>query len=541
MNKKQTALAASAFLLVAIAISIASNPPEAETPQPPQPAPAGAPASQLVDVVYQATPESLSALFADQPEITFVLSRKDNTLWTRAGETWQTWQGPLPASLMNVRTSTIFLHRKGQWSPRVAIVNAQDWGARGDYSIFTIKGTDDTEAIQAAIDSACGGTRAKGSPARVVYIPAGRYLLTAPLNLTTDYEKNVHTQTCIRGDGMERTVLYGSTGGLVMDFTGSAQMGLEDLSIYSYNTPNPSTVGLLFARGKKNPWAISYRVSRVDIRLHSDPSANKGIGTVAIWNYGGEHHTYTDLWAFANLPVVLTRVRQPETLPAKIDSPFIEVGEGHACSQHFTNFVGTCVLAAYDYHRPCLLANRVAEVHLVGTYMSLREGVNPAPKGTYGYAVELSNVTQYIHYGMLEGPGIPTGNKLGPGFGYMRCAIDVEDADVRVLLGTIGEPIMKEGKALTFAPVELAGEYDWRCGIHDSQINIRYPHDMSVYPEKFVQTPPSKFQNRISITNSQFLGACQNVTEPFPASILQKSSDVSWYDYHSKASVQFRD
>lgn len=109
-------------------------------------------------------------------------------------------------------------------------VSVKDFGAVGDGV------TDDTAAIQAAIDSLPndGGE---------VYIPAGRYKITGTINVGNGSNTSTSTKNCIklRGDGMAPyfgdsygTELFwaGAAGGTVLSFNGSGDgFGLDGIEI----------------------------------------------------------------------------------------------------------------------------------------------------------------------------------------------------------------------------------------------------------------------------------------------------------------------
>ena len=85
-------------------------------------------------------------------------------------------------------------------------VNVKDYGAKGDFVASTDTGTDDTTAIQNALDAAGG---------RTVYLPAGNYLITSPLQVPTNSK--------IVGDGWsqyEDTI--GWYGGAPVNGTGTS-------------------------------------------------------------------------------------------------------------------------------------------------------------------------------------------------------------------------------------------------------------------------------------------------------------------------------
>lgn len=68
---------------------------------------------------------------------------------------------------------------------RESVVNVKDYGAKGDYNATTGTGTDDTAAIQAAIDAFESG---------VLYFPAGHYKVTDTLTIANKNDQNDWTQ-----------------------------------------------------------------------------------------------------------------------------------------------------------------------------------------------------------------------------------------------------------------------------------------------------------------------------------------------------------
>ena len=88
-------------------------------------------------------------------------------------------------------------------------INVKAYGAKGDGE------TDDTSAIQAAIDAAFSGGQMR------VYLPAGKYKITSPLLLTTSTDASVDGQRWWDGHGVEIFGVSRSTSIIVKSGTGT--------------------------------------------------------------------------------------------------------------------------------------------------------------------------------------------------------------------------------------------------------------------------------------------------------------------------------
>lgn len=167
-------------------------------------------------------------------------------------------------------------------------VNIRWFGAKGDNV------TDDTAAIQAAL-----GLKVSA------YIPKGRYIITAPLNMTN----NNSSQTTIRGDGWTETgngsIIYAQTGGVAIDCTGSQFLSFRDMSVVSQGRSTPSTIGFLFARATSpaSEYSQFITLENVFVDIASDMTAYGGLGTVGIYNRAAEIHEYRSVYIKADTPV----------------------------------------------------------------------------------------------------------------------------------------------------------------------------------------------------------------------------------------------
>lgn len=475
---------------------------------------------EMVHVVHAASSEELGRLPPAAAVGQAVISRRDGALWRRGEGGWQATPPGPGFQAVNRATGSLFTWTGERWEVLTpgGGVNVCDWGARGDFDCGSRAGTDSTDAIQAACDAAAQAAVYGAVLPLPVRIPAGRYLITRPLNLTTEDGKHTHSGLCIRGDGKETTELMASTGGVLLDFTGSARLSLQDLGITTAFCPNPSTVGILFGRGALpgNMVAIFAYVERVWVRLHSNPAANGGIGTVAVWNFSSEGHGYHNCLFEANLPYCMTRLHVSPGLPGEVRSTFVEFSTGDGCSLLGMVFSGQCALVALDYHRPCLYIAGAGSVDLGNTYMSLRPGPQPQPRGTYLYCVENAGCVGYRHYAtMMEGPGSPENIPAGTldaarmGYGYLRNTLYLEQADTNVYLSFNGA-IHRDanGTELTVTPIEQDLWTDFTAGIVDSRIVFSTGMHFRNHPETALRLVECPYAGRARLRNVDLTAAC---------------------------------
>lgn len=106
-----------------------------------------------------------------------------------------------------------------------ATINVLDFGAKGDGV------TDDTAAIQAAIDAA--DTNTDTVTGGVIYFPRGRYMVSATINVKTNHIDGLASITLV-GEGIHNTVIQamsGFTGSYLIDIDGQTYCGLEGLHL----------------------------------------------------------------------------------------------------------------------------------------------------------------------------------------------------------------------------------------------------------------------------------------------------------------------
>lgn len=197
-----------------------------------------------------------------------------------------------------------------------------------DYGADPTGAANSSPAIQAAIDAAIAAGGGE------VFIPAGRYKLSSSLKIQNTYDDNVFIKIVGVGPGNPAvsavdtygTILVAQTGYIAIDMAGGNNITFEDFGIIAGPT-NPSTVGILMQRTLPAPYCAKNNFVRIAIGFPSNPSANGGVGTIAVMNRRGEHHHHYDCWYYADKCVVLAGSGQ---YPAIVSPDYAEYVIGGA-------------------------------------------------------------------------------------------------------------------------------------------------------------------------------------------------------------------
>jgi len=218
-------------------------------------------------------------------------------------------------------------------------ISVLDFGAIADYNATTGAGTDNSPAFQLAINYA------KASGKNEVFAPAGRYLLNTSLNVS-----NIFAGFVIRGEAgwqisgaLVGTVLYGNTGDVpIVDFIGTQHGVLSSLALVSANAKStPSTVGVYFSRSVTSQYAQFCRIENCSINLQTNPAANGGRGSVALFNYAAEIFVIRDSYLLAD-----TGCGFASTNYWNVISAYQTRGGPSSCSDFFIE--GNCTFHSFD-------------------------------------------------------------------------------------------------------------------------------------------------------------------------------------------------
>ncbi len=177
------------------------------------------------------------------------------------------------------------------------MVNVRDaqFGAKGDGSV------DDSVAIQKAVDYASSlSANPFAKYSATIYIPAGYYLISNPINLTN---KN---GIWVVGDGGSyfNTIILGNTGSRAMfDFSGSSHAGCENLTFLPSSSTNPSTLGVQFALTSTG--GLNCGIRKCFMQMTDVPTANAGFGSIGLLNVRSEEFFIHECRFIASTPLVM--------------------------------------------------------------------------------------------------------------------------------------------------------------------------------------------------------------------------------------------
>lgn len=223
--------------------------------------------------------------------------------------------------------------------------------------------TDDRAAFQRAIDYAKNLTLAGNSAVRyrtTIYVPAGYYYISGPLDLT-----NTNGIWMI-GDGGAylNTIIIGSTGGVIFDFSGSSLSGCENFSFITSDRNSRSTTATLFAL--TNNGGLNCGIRNCYFEMNDTPSANGGFGSIGILNVRSEEFYIHDCTVRANSPLILSHRSSLSISGANFTatSPFQTLAAGVG-SMGNVSINGTS-LQAYQKRQPALVLVATNSVNFHG-------------------------------------------------------------------------------------------------------------------------------------------------------------------------------
>ena len=307
-------------------------------------------------------PATVQLVFTDREQLVKDRSAKSVRVTIRAAVT-----APLRAIFRGFEPGEILIP-----PGRTTDVSPQWWGAEANST------ADDTLALQCALNS----------HATTVFLPAGRYRVTTPLDLT----HRIHGLH-VKGESMGETgsILVGETGGVVLDATGSLYLHLHDFAIAA-GPKTPSTVGILFDRSTKVTIVGFHCLDRVRVNLPSIPQSNGGNGTVGIYNRGAEVSSASRIDVTADNPLVFTASNVFD-----IRSSYTESIRGIQ-SMTDVSVDGTSMLRAGKYAAVTL--ENASMIQLANIYIFIAGKI----PDRFPYAVKVIGTVERLHMtGMVEG------------------------------------------------------------------------------------------------------------------------------------------
>ncbi|MBZ5544616.1 MAG: hypothetical protein LAO07_13190 [Acidobacteriia bacterium] len=131
------------------------------------------------------------------------------------------------------------------------------------------------------------------------------FTVTSTINLTDLPNGPVVIRGIGRGQNARGTQFKGETGGVLFDLTGAQYVTFENIGV-TEGSRNRSTVAFLFARSATSGYCQFNVLRNVMVLMFTNPSANGGHGSVAVYNNAAEHFVVENSYLYADNPLVIT-------------------------------------------------------------------------------------------------------------------------------------------------------------------------------------------------------------------------------------------
>ena len=254
-------------------------------------------------------------------------------------------------------------------------------------SILAGTQTDVTTELQACIDSVCPVSGSNLTAGTVILPDKSKLLTTVRVNCTNSRQAGtlIRDGLCIKGNGV---ILTGQTGAgnAVIETTGSQWLTIErGIMIDSTLCPTmaaASTIGVGQYVGSVL-FQTQNQLIACRINMHSAPTANTGVGTVACWNFGAEECTYGEIYWQADCGIVLTFYNNGQQPGPHTLQSYQALTTNHSLG--LTTFRGECAIINVSRSNAPLLIQGASGVKSDNLYMAYNAGTT----GANVYAMKL--------------------------------------------------------------------------------------------------------------------------------------------------------
>lgn len=144
-----------------------------------------------------------------------------------------------------------------------------------------------------------------------IYIPKGKYLVSTTIDLVD--KVNIDISGEMYGtykSNTDSTILCGNTGSYpLFNLIGGGFITLKNFLILSddIELDHPSTLGILQGCSTNREFSQWIHFENLHINLVTSDTANNNNGSIGIYNWQSELNNYLNVFAYADIPVYLTR------------------------------------------------------------------------------------------------------------------------------------------------------------------------------------------------------------------------------------------